>query len=30
MKEIIMAVIKPENVEDFYDIGEDLGRYGYD
>lgn len=24
-----MAGIKPENVEDFYEIGEVLGRYGY-
>lgn len=23
-----MAVFKPENVEDFYEIGEILGRYG--
>lgn len=25
-----MAVFKPENVEDFYEIGEVLGRYGCD
>ena len=24
-----MAVFKPENVEDVYEIGEVLGRYGY-
>lgn len=27
MKQINMAVFKPENVEDFYEIGEVLGRY---
>lgn len=25
-----MAVFKPENVEDFYEIGEVLGRYEHD
>lgn len=29
MKQSNMAVFKPENVEDFYEIGEVLGRYGY-